>query len=100
MESRGRRGYQTFKHALSPVLHAPNFGCPFILQTNVFDTGLGAVLLQMKGEEEHLVMYISQKLADLAESGTQPSRRKLWPSGGQSWSWGNTPAVDVPGKGH
>ncbi len=47
--------------AIQP-LHAPDFGCPFILQTDASDTGLGAVLSLEKGGEEHPVMYISRKL--------------------------------------
>ncbi|XP_026116332.1 uncharacterized protein LOC113094960 [Carassius auratus] len=56
--------FQTLKEALSssPVLHAPDFSCPFILQTDASDTGLGAVLSQEKGGEEHPVVYISRKL--------------------------------------
>ncbi|XP_073784003.1 uncharacterized protein [Danio rerio] len=46
----------------SPVLHAPDFGCPFILQTDASDSGLGAVLSQVHGDEEHPIMYVSRKL--------------------------------------
>ncbi len=47
--------------AIQP-LHAPDFGCPFILQTDASDTGLAAVLSLEKGGEEHPVVYISRKL--------------------------------------
>ncbi|XP_056622843.1 retrovirus-related Pol polyprotein from transposon 17.6 [Triplophysa dalaica] len=58
------QAFQTLKEALpsSPILHAPDFGCPFILQTDASDTGLGAVLSQLKDGIEHPVVYISRKL--------------------------------------
>ncbi|KAI2658155.1 Transposon Ty3-I Gag-Pol polyprotein [Labeo rohita] len=37
-------------------------GCPFLLQTDASDTGLGAVLSQVQEGEEHPVLYISRKL--------------------------------------
>ncbi|KAL1276731.1 hypothetical protein QQF64_036354 [Cirrhinus molitorella] len=36
--------------------------CPFLLQTDASDTGLGAVLSQVLEGEEHPVIYISRKL--------------------------------------
>ncbi len=45
-----------------PVLRAPDFNCPFLLQTDTSDTGLGAVLSQIQDGEEHPVIYISRKL--------------------------------------
>ncbi len=52
------------KMALSsePVLRAPDFSCPFLLQTDASDTGLGAVLSQVQEGEEHPILYISRKL--------------------------------------
>ncbi|KAI2644034.1 Retrovirus-related Pol polyprotein from transposon 17.6 [Labeo rohita] len=47
----------------SPVLRAPDFSCPFLLQTDASDTGLGAVLSQIQEGEEHPVIYISRKLS-------------------------------------
>ncbi|KAL0200309.1 hypothetical protein M9458_003496, partial [Cirrhinus mrigala] len=41
---------------------APDFNCPFLVQTDASDTGLGAVLSQVKDGEEHPVIYISRKL--------------------------------------
>ncbi|KAL1265127.1 hypothetical protein QQF64_003154 [Cirrhinus molitorella] len=46
-----------------PVLRAPDFSYPFLLQTDAFDTGLGAVLSQVQGGEEHSILYISRKLS-------------------------------------
>ncbi len=45
-----------------PVLRAPDFSGPFLLQTDASDTGLGAVLSQIQEGEEHPVLYISRKL--------------------------------------
>ncbi|KAL0176991.1 hypothetical protein M9458_029321, partial [Cirrhinus mrigala] len=49
--------------ASSPVLRAPDFSCPFLLQTDASDTGLGAVLSQIQEGEEHPIIYISRKLS-------------------------------------
>ncbi len=51
-----------------PILRAPDFSCPFLVQTDASDTGLGAVLLQVQDGEEHPVVYISRKLSP-AEQG-------------------------------
>lgn len=45
-----------------PVLRAPDFSCPFLLQKDASDMGLGAVLSQIQEGEEHPVIYISRKL--------------------------------------
>ncbi|KAG6936534.1 hypothetical protein G0U57_012299, partial [Chelydra serpentina] len=45
-----------------PVLIAPDFNKEFILQTDASKVGLGAVLSQMVGEEEHPILYLSRKL--------------------------------------
>ncbi|KAI2647466.1 Retrovirus-related Pol polyprotein from transposon 17.6 [Labeo rohita] len=47
----------------SPVLRAPDFSYPFLLQTDASDTGLGAVLSQIQEGEEHPIIYISRKLS-------------------------------------
>ncbi len=56
--------FQRVKAALTsePVLRAPDFNCPFLLQTDASNTGLGAVLSQVQDGEEHPVIYISRKL--------------------------------------
>ncbi len=55
------RAFQQVKAALTsePLLRAPDFGCPFLLQTDASDTGLGAILSQVVDGEEHPVIYIS-----------------------------------------
>ena len=58
------KAFSLLKQALceEPVLVAPDFNKPFILQTDASGTGVGAVLSQVVGESEHPVMYISRKL--------------------------------------
>ncbi len=57
--------FQRVKTALTsePILRAPDFSCPFLVQTDASDTGLGAVLSQVQDGEEHPVVYISRKLS-------------------------------------
>ncbi|KAL0173009.1 hypothetical protein M9458_033320, partial [Cirrhinus mrigala] len=57
--------FRSIKAALTtePVLRAPDFSCPFLLQTDASDTGLGAVLSQVQEGEEHPVLFISRKLS-------------------------------------
>ena len=48
----------------APVLQTPDFGAPFILQTDASDCGIGGVLSQIDASgEEHPVAYYSRKLA-------------------------------------
>ncbi len=56
--------FRKVKAALTsePVFCAPDFNCPFLLQTDASNTGLGAVLSQVQDGEEHPVLYISRKL--------------------------------------
>ncbi|XP_016103330.1 uncharacterized protein [Sinocyclocheilus grahami] len=56
--------FQRVKGALisEPILRAPDFSCPFLLEMDASNTGLGAVLSQIREGEEHPVIYISRKL--------------------------------------
>ena len=45
------------------VLRTPEFGAPFILQTDASDCGIGGVLSQINASKEHAVAYYSRKLA-------------------------------------
>ncbi|KAI2657313.1 Retrovirus-related Pol polyprotein from transposon 17.6 [Labeo rohita] len=45
-----------------PVLQSPNFSKRFIVQVDASDVGLGAVLVQGKGDEERPVLFLSRKL--------------------------------------
>ena len=48
----------------APVLRTPDFGAPFMLQTDASDYGIGGVLSQIDASgEEHPVAYYSRKLA-------------------------------------
>ncbi len=62
--SASEEAFQRIKEALTsePVLRAPDFSCPFLLQTDASDMGLGAVLSQIQEGEEHPLLYISRKL--------------------------------------
>ncbi len=64
MDTSSGRSLRAGERALTsaPVLRAPDFSCPFLLQTDASDTGLGAVLSQIQEGEEHPVIYISRKL--------------------------------------
>ena len=57
--------FQKLKEILcsEPVLRNPDFGAPFILQTDASDRGIGAVLSQCAEDgQEHPVAYWSRKL--------------------------------------
>ncbi len=87
--------FQQVKTALTaePLLQAPDFGCPFLLQTDTSDTGLGAVLSQVVDGEEHPVIYISRKLTP-AELRYATVEKEAWAVGsGHSWSSGITSSV-------
>ncbi|XP_039532215.1 uncharacterized protein LOC120482205 [Pimephales promelas] len=60
-----QQAFTQIKAALcgGPLLHAPDFSLPFILQTDASDRGLGAVLAQEVEGEERPVLYISRKLS-------------------------------------
>ena len=58
------RAFQALKDALcsDPVLVTPDFSLPMVLQTDASETGVGAVLAQLRGGEEHPITFISRKL--------------------------------------
>lgn len=47
----------------SPILSCPNFEVPFELQTDASNTGLGAVLIQVIDNVEHVIAYPSRSLS-------------------------------------
>ena len=56
--------FAQLKQALctGPVLVAPDFTQEFVVQADASEVGLGAVLSQLRGGEEHPVLYISRTL--------------------------------------
>ncbi len=62
---RCQQAFTQVKAALcgGPLLHSSDFSLPFLLQTDASDRGLGAVLTQEIGGEEHPLLYISRKLS-------------------------------------
>jgi hypothetical protein len=52
--------FDTLEQAMSqtPVLTLPDFNCPFVIETDACDSGIGAVLLQ----QGHSVAYLSRAL--------------------------------------
>lgn len=62
--------FSRLKEALCshPILVAPNFQVPMVVQMDACDTGLGAVLSQIHDGEEHPIMYISRKLVPREKS--------------------------------
>ncbi len=73
------KAFKKVKEALTaePVLRAPDFNCPFLLQTDASDTGLGAVLSQVQDGEEHPVLYISRKLTPTEQRYATVEREAL-----------------------
>uniref|UniRef100_A0A8C1RIA6 ribonuclease H n=1 Tax=Cyprinus carpio TaxID=7962 RepID=A0A8C1RIA6_CYPCA len=71
--------FRRIKAALTsePVLRAPDFNCPFLLQTDASNTGLGAVLSQVQDDEEHQVVYISRKLSTTEQRYTAVEKEAL-----------------------
>ncbi len=111
--------FHQIKRALTeePVLRAPDFGCPFLLQTDVSEAGLGAVLSQVQEGEEHPVLFISRKLtnaernyATVDERGSGrkvgspgaavlPAGPKVHPSNGSTRPFNGWPGLKTPTPG-
>ncbi|XP_075733659.1 uncharacterized protein LOC142775721 [Rhipicephalus microplus] len=63
--------FQALKAALTsqPILRAPDYNRPFVLQCDASERGLGAVLSQRdESREEHPVLFISRKLSTREEA--------------------------------
>ncbi|GFW24370.1 retrovirus-related Pol polyprotein from transposon 297 [Trichonephila clavipes] len=63
-----QNAFEELKTRLSknPVLYSPDFTKPFIIQCDASNLGIGVVLSQVWGNEEHPIMFLSKKLS-LAE---------------------------------
>lgn len=68
--------FEALKQALvtTPVLALPNFSCPFQLQTDANDSGVGAVLLQ----DGHPLAFVSKAL-DPTLVDSRRMRKNIWP---------------------
>ncbi|XP_078581557.1 uncharacterized protein LOC144864980 [Branchiostoma floridae x Branchiostoma japonicum] len=74
------RAFQVLKSHLcqEPVLKSPNFEETFILQTDASESGIGAVLTQISGnDEEHPVVYVSRKLLPRERNYSVPEKECL-----------------------
>ncbi|CAJ0968166.1 unnamed protein product [Ranitomeya imitator] len=62
--SAAEEAFHSLKQALcsQPVLVTPDFSSEFVVQTDASDTGVGAVLSQVRDGVEHPVLYLSRKL--------------------------------------
>ncbi len=75
--SEAEQAFQTLKKALtsSPVLHSPDFSCPFVLYTNATGTGLEAVLSQTKDGQEHpIVMALLHWMSKAKDTNARVTR--------------------------
>ncbi|KAL0147151.1 hypothetical protein M9458_057675, partial [Cirrhinus mrigala] len=66
-------GFQVGRGLIRPQ----DFSCPFLLQTDASDTGLGAVLSQVQEGEEHQIIYISRKLSPAERNYATVEREAL-----------------------
>lgn len=62
---KAEESFEALKKILTsnPVLKNPDYTKPFIVQCDASDHGVGAVLVQGEGEDEHTIAYMSQKLS-------------------------------------
>ncbi|XP_056609057.1 uncharacterized protein LOC130426352 [Triplophysa dalaica] len=61
----------------APVLGFADFTCPFILETDASQTGLGAILYQKQGEEKRVIAYASRRLRNAERNDRNYSSMKL-----------------------
>ena len=74
-----RQEFEDLKSALTgdTVLISPNFNLPFKLQTDASIRGIGAVLSQVRDQEERPVAYFSKKLNKALRPIILPLRRSV-----------------------
>lgn len=61
----------------SPVLANPNFGQPFIIETDSSDSAIGAVLVQNQEGERKTIVYFSKKLSSTQKRYSATERECL-----------------------
>lgn len=78
------KAFQSLKKALiaEPVLQAPDFTLPFILQMDASDYGLGVVLSQEFQSERHPVLQVGN--CPQQKSNMQLRNKRSWPCSEQS----------------
>lgn len=71
------KAMQTIKEILvsAPVLANPDYGKPFIIQTDASDIGMGGVLVQGEGPEERIIALTSAKFS-AAQRNYQTTERE------------------------
>lgn len=69
-DEKKEQAFQSLKKALTerPVLRAPDYDQPFFVQCDASDRGMGVVLCQKEGDEEHPILYASRKLTTREEA--------------------------------
>ncbi len=73
------RAFNQLKETLTtaPVLGFADFSCPFILETDASQNGLGAILYQKQGDEKRVIAYASRRLRNAEKNDRNYSSMKL-----------------------
>lgn len=66
-----------WKLTTAPVLGFADFTCPFILETDASQNGLGAILYQMQDDKKRVIAYASRRLRNAERNDRNYSSMKL-----------------------
>lgn len=71
-----QKAFENLKDKLSknPVLYSPDFERPFILQCDASNLGIGVVLSQMSGNDEHPILFLSKKFTSAEQKYSTTER--------------------------